>query len=338
MRGAVLYGPRDIRFEERDTPRIAQPTDAIVKLSATSVCGSDLWPYRGIQAVSEPTPMGHEYCGIVEDVGRSVTKIKPGQFVIGSFFASDNTCPNCQFGYQSSCQHREFVGGAQAPVMRVPLADGTLVATTDVPTKDLIPSFQAVSDVMGTGWFAADAANVKPGSTVVVVGDGAVGLLAVLSAKQMGAERIIAMSRHETRQKIAREFGATDIVAERGDAGVARIMGLTRGVGAHSVLECVGTQESMAQAIRCTRRGGYVSYVGVPHGVELKGEDLFFAHVHLHGGPAPVRRFLPKLIDLVWSGKINPGKVFDLTLPLDQIAEGYRAMDERRAIKALLQP
>ena len=338
MRGAVLYGPRDIRFEQRDTPRITQPTDAIVKLSATSVCGSDLWPYRGIQAISEPTPMGHEYCGIVEDVGRSVTKIKPGQFVIGSFFASDNTCPVCQFGYQSSCQHREFVGGAQAPVMRVPLADGTLVATTDVPTKDLIPSFQAVSDVMGTGWFAADAANVKPGSTVVVVGDGAVGLLAVLSAKQMGAERIIAMSRHETRQKIAREFGATDIVAERGDAGVARIMELTRGVGADSVLECVGTQESMAQAIRCTRRGGYLSYVGVPHGVELKGEDLFFAHVHLHGGPAPVRRYLPKLIDLVWSGNINPGKVFDLTLPLDQVAEGYRAMDERRAIKALLQP
>ena len=338
MRGAVLYGPRDIRFEERDTPRITQPTDAVVRLSATSVCGSDLWPYRGIQAISAPTPMGHEYCGIVEDVGRSVTKIKPGQFVIGSFFASDNTCPVCQFGYQSSCQHREFVGGAQAPVMRVPLADGTLVATTDVPTKDLIPSFQAVSDVMGTGWFAADAANVKPGSTVVVVGDGAVGLLAVLSAKQMGAERIIAMSRHETRQKIAREFGATDIVAERGDAGVARIMELTRGVGADSVLECVGTQESMAQAIRCTRRGGYLSYVGVPHGVELKGEDLFFAHVHLHGGPAPVRRYLPKLIDLVWSGNINPGKVFDLTLPLDQVAEGYRAMDERRAIKALLQP
>ncbi len=338
MRGAVLYGPRDIRFEERDTPRITQPTDAVVRLSATSVCGSDLWPYRGIQAISAPTPMGHEYCGIVEDVGRSVTKIKPGQFVIGSFFASDNTCPVCQFGYQSSCQHREFVGGAQAPVMRVPLADGTLVATTDVPTKDLIPSFQAVSDVMGTGWFAADAANVKPGSTVVVVGDGAVGLLAVLSAKQMGAERIIAMSRHETRQKIAREFGATDIVAERGDAGVARIMELTRGVGADSVLECVGTQESMAQAIRCTRRGGYLSYVGVPHGVELKGEDLFFAHVHLHGGPAPVRRYLPKLIDLVWSGNINPGKVFDLTLPLDQVAEGYLAMDERRAIKALLQP
>jgi threonine dehydrogenase-like Zn-dependent dehydrogenase len=255
MRGAVLYGPRDIRFEERDAPKIIQSTDAIVELSATSVCGSDLWPYRGIQAVSEPTPMGHEYCGIVVDAGRGVTKIKPGQFVIGSFFASDNTCPNCQFGYQSSCQHGEFVGGAQAPLMRIPLADGTLVATTDVPTKDLIPSFQAVSDVMGTGWFAADAANVGPGSTVVVVGDGAVGLSAVLSAKQMGAERIIAMSRHETRQRIAREFGATDIVAERGDAGVAVIMELTRGVGAHSVLECVGTQESMSQAIRCARRG-----------------------------------------------------------------------------------
>ena len=257
MRGAVLYGPRDIRFEERDAPRITQPTDAVVRLSATSVCGSDLWPYRGIQTVSEPTPMGHEYCGIVEDVGRAVTRIKPGQFVIGSFFASDNSCPNCQFGYQSSCQYREFVGGAQAPMLRVPLAEGTLVATSDVPPKDLIPSFQAVSDVMGTGWFAADAANVKQGSTVVVVGDGAVGLLAVLSAKQMGAERIIAMSRHESRQKIAREFGATDIVAERGDAGVARVMELTRGIGAHSVLECVGTQESMTQAIRCARRGGH---------------------------------------------------------------------------------
>src|SRR5712671_1213180 len=338
MRGAVLYGPRDIRFEERDAPTITQPTDAIVRLSATSVCGSDLWPYRGIQAVSEPTPMGHEYCGIVEDVGRSVTKIKPGQFVIGSFFASDNTCPNCQFGYQSSCQHREFVGGAQAPVMRVPLADGTLVATTDVPTKDLIPSFQAVSDVMGTGWFAADAANVKSGSTVVVVGDGAVGLLAVLSAKQMGAERIIAMSRHQSRQKLAREFGATDIVTERGEEGMDRIKELTGGIGADSVLECVGTQESMMQAISSARKGGYVSYVGVPHGVELDGENLFYAHVHLHGGPAPVRRYLPDLIKLVWNKKINPGKVFDLTLPLDQVAEGYRAMDERRAIKALLRP
>jgi len=290
------------------------------------------------QPVTEPAPIGHEYCGIVEEVGRAVTSIKPGQFVIGSFFASDNTCPNCQAGYPSSCQHKEFVGGAQASRLRVPLADGTLVATPDVPSDDLIPSLLTLSDVMGTGWFAADAANVKPGTTVAVVGDGAVGLLGVLSAKQMGAERIIAMSRHESRQKLAREFGATEIVTERGDEGVARIKELTKGIGADAVLECVGTQESMMQAIRSTRPGGSVGYVGVPHGVELNGSELFFAHVHLHGGPAPVRRFLPALIDLVWNGKINPGKVFDLTLPLEQVAKGYRAMDERRAIKTLLRP
>jgi threonine dehydrogenase-like Zn-dependent dehydrogenase len=223
-------------------------------------------------------------------------------------------------------------------LLRVPLADGTLVATSDVPLQDLIPSMLTLSDVMGTGWFAADAANVKQGSTVAVVGDGAVGLLGVLSAKQMGAERIIAMSRHASRQKLAREFGATDIVSERGEEGVARIMELTKGVGADSVLECVGTKESMMQAINCARPGGYVSYVGVPHGVELNGEKLFFSHVHLHGGPAPVRRYLPELIKLVLNGKLNPGKVFDLTLPLDRVAEGYRAMDERRAIKAFLKP
>ena len=338
MRGTVLYGAHDVRFEERETPKIIKPTDAIVRISATCVCGSDLWPYRGISSFPGPSPMGHEYCGIVEEVGSAVRSIKPGQFVIGSFFASDNTCPNCQVGYQSSCQHAEFVGTAQAPLLRVPLADGTLVATPDVPPDNLIPSLLALSDVMGTGWFAADAANVKPGSTVTVVGDGAVGLLAVLSAKQRGAERIIAVSRHPSRQKLASEFGATDIVTERGDEGVARIKDLTHGVGADAVLECVGTQESMMQAIQSTRRGGYVAYVGVPHGVELNGETLFYAHVHLHGGPAPVRRFLPKLVDLVWNGKINPGKVFDLTLPLEQVAEGYRAMDERRAIKTLLRP
>ena len=338
MRGAVLYAPGDVRFEERDDPRIIKPTDAIISMSATCVCGSDLWPYRGANPITQPTPMGHEYCGIVEEVGSAVSAVKPGQFVIGSFFASDNTCPNCHAGYQSGCQHAEFVGGAQAPALRVPLADGTLVVTRDVPSNDLIPNLLALSDVMGTGWFAAEAANVKPGSTVAIVGDGAVGLLGVLSARQMGAERIIAMSRHESRQKLAREFGATDIVTERGDEGVARIKELTQGIGADSVLECVGTQESMMQAIGSTRKGGYMAYVGVPHGVELKGEELFYAHVHLHGGPAPVRRFLPELIDLVWKGKINPGKVFDLTLPLDQVAEGYRAMDERRAIKTLLRP
>src|SRR6516165_9305064 len=288
--------------------------------------------------MAQPTPMGHEYCGIVEEVGRDVRNIKPGQFVVGSFATSDNTCVICRDGYQSSCVQREFMSTAQANLLRVPLADGTLVATDDVPPKEMIPSLLATSDVLGTGWFAADAANVKPGSTVVVVGDGAVGLLGMLSARQMGAERIIVMSRHEKRQQLAREFGATDIVSERGDEGVVRVMEMTNGVGADSVLECVGTRQSMMQAIRCTRKGGHVSYVGVPHEVELNGAELFFTHVHLHGGPAPVRRYLPQLIELVLNGKIDPGKVFDLTLPLEQVAEGYRAMDERRAIKALLQP
>jgi len=338
MRGAVLYGPRDVRFEQRDDPKIMKPTDAVIRMAATCVCGSDLWPYRGLQPVPAPTPFGHEYCGVVEEVGREVTKIKPGQFVVGSFFASDNTCPNCKAGYQSSCQNRELVGGAQAGRLRVPLADGTLVATPGIPSEDLIPSLLAASDVLGTGWFAADAANVSPGKTVVVVGDGAVGLLGVLSARQMGAERIIAMSRHERRQTLAREFGASDIVTERGDEGVKRVKEMTGGIGADSVLECVGTQEAMMQAIRSARPGGYVSYVGVPHGVKLDGAEVFFAHVRLHGGPAPVRRYLPHLIDLIWNRKINPGKVFDLTLPLDQVAEGYRAMDERRAIKTLLRP
>jgi threonine dehydrogenase-like Zn-dependent dehydrogenase len=338
MQGTMLYGPRDIRFEDRPEPKIIRPTDAILRLSATCICGSDLWPYRGIAEVKEPTPMGHEYCGIVEEVGKEVRNIKPGQFVVGSFATSDNTCVICRDGYQSSCRQREFMTTAQAPMLRVPLADGTLVAALELPPKELIPSLLATSDVLGTGWFAADAANVKPGSTAVFVGDGAVGLLAVLSAKQMGAERIIAISRHESRQKLAREFGATDILAERGEEGVARLKDLTKGIGADSVLECVGTQEAMMQAIRSTRPGGFVSYVGVPHGVELDGAELFFAHVHLHGGPAPVRRYLPELINLVLNEKIKPGKVFDLTLPLNQVAEGYRAMDERRAIKALLRP
>src|SRR5688572_1876413 len=271
MEATVLYAARDVRFEDRAEPTILEPTDAVIRLPFTCICGSDLWPYRGIQPVSSPTAMGHEYCGFVEEVGRDVTAVKPGQFVIGSFFASENTCPHCRHGYQTSCQRFEPVVGAQAPHMRVPLADGTLVATRDLPDTDMVPSLLALSDVMGTGWFAADAANVKPGATVVVVGDGAVGLLGVLSAKQMGAERIIAMSRH-------------------------------------------------------------------PHGVSLDGQQLFFSHVRLHGGPAPVRNYLPKLLDLVFNRTINPGKVFDLVLPLAQVAEGYRAMDERRAIKTLLQP
>ena len=338
MRGTVLYAPRDVRSEERDDPKIVEPTDAIIRPSATCVCGSDLWDYRGINPVAEPTPMGHEYCGIVEEVGGEVRNIKPGQFVIGSFFASDNTCPHCRAGFQSSCQHRESVRGAQAELLRVPLADGTLVTILDRPSAELLPSLLSLSDVMGTGWFAAVCANVQPGMTVAVVGDGAVGLLGVLSAAKMGAERIIAMSRHEPRQQLARTFGATDIVTERGEEAVARTKDMTHGVGADATLECVGTSEAMTQALRSTRPGGFVGYVGVPHGVNIAGEELFYSHVGLRGGPAPVRRFLPGLIDQVCNGDIDPGKVFDLTLPLDRVAEGYRAMDERRAIKALLCP
>lgn len=340
MRVAVMYAPGDVRVEERPDPQILEPTDAIIRLAATCICGSDLWPYRGIDVVAGPRTMGHEYAGIVEQVGSAVTTVSPGQFVVGSFFASDNTCEICQAGYQTSCIHREFAcpGGAQAEFMRVPLADGTLVATPGIPDADLVPSLLAASDVLGTGWFGAVAAEVGPGKTVAVVGDGAVGLLAVLAAKQLGAERIISMSRHESRQRLAREFGATDIVEERGAEGVAKIKELTGGLGAHSVIEAVGTQESMMQAIRSTRPGGHVGYVGVAHGVELPGEELFYSHVHLHGGPAPVRRFLPELIDLIWTRQINPGKVFDLELPLDQAAAGYEAMHQRRAIKVLLRP
>ncbi len=340
MQGTMLYGPRDVRFEKRPDPTIREPTDAIIRIVAACVCGSDLWPYRGIEPIPQPRPMGHEYVGVVEQVGSQVSRIQPGQFVVGSFFASDNTCVICQAGYQSRCIHAEPIGaeGAQAEWLRVPLADGTLVATPDLPPADLVPSLLAASDVLGTGWFAAVAAEVEPGKTVAVVGDGAVGLLAVLAARQLGAERIIAMSRHAPRQRLARAFGATDIVTERGDAGVAQIKELTGGLGAHSTIEAVGTQESMLQAIRATRPGGYVGYVGVAHGVELPGEELFFAEVHLHGGPAPVRRFLPELVALIWNRTINPGQVFDLELPLAEVAEGYRAMDERRAIKALLWP
>ncbi|WBB68378.1 zinc-dependent alcohol dehydrogenase family protein [Micromonospora sp. WMMD812] len=340
MRGAVLHAPGDVRVEEREDARILLPTDAIIRVSAACVCGSDLWPYRGVEVVNGPSPMGHEYVGVVQEVGSEVTTIKPGQFVVGSFFASDNTCAICRAGYQSSCLHREPIGGlgAQAEFLRIPLADGTLVATPDLPPADLFPDLLAASDVLGTGWFGAVAAEVGPGRTVAVVGDGAVGLLAVLAAKQFGAERIIAVSRHEPRQKLALHYGATDVVTERGDEGVARIKDLTDGLGAHSVIEAVGTQESMMQAIRSTRAGGHVGYVGVAHGVQLPGEELFFSHVHLHGGPAPVRRFLPELIDLIWNRRIDPGKVFDLTLPLHQAADGYQAMDERRAIKVLLTP
>ena len=335
MRGVIMHAPGDVRVEDRENPVIIEPTDAIIRVAASCICGSDLWPYRGAEPVDH-SPMGHEYVGVVTEIGSDVKNVKIGDFVVGSFFASDNTCEICQAGYQSRCVHATGLDGTQAEYARIPLADGTLVATPGQPEADLIPSLLAASDVLGTGWFAAVAAEAGPGKTVAVVGDGAVGLLGILAARELGAERIIAMSRHADRQALAREFGATDIVEERGEEGVAKIKELTGGLGAHSVIEAVGTQESMMQAIRATRAGGHVGYVGVSHDVSLDGLELFFSGVHLHGGPAPVRRFLPQLIQLIWDRKIEPGMVFDLTLPLEQAADGYTAMDERRATKVLL--
>lgn len=338
MQGTVLHGPGDIRFEEVPEPRLEQPTDAIVRIAATCVCGSDLWPYRGLQDIKGPTRMGHEYCGYVEELGPAVRGLRKGQFVVGSFVSSDNTCPACSIGYQSSCEQRRFVSEAQSPLLRVAHAGGTLVPAPEVPDAALLPGLLACSDVLGTGWYAADAARVRPGGTVVVVGDGAVGQMAVLAAREQGAGRIIIMSRHPARQQLARRFGATDIVAERGEEGVGAILEMTRGVGADSVLECVGTDAAVHQALGVTRRGGSMAFVGVPHGVQLSGAALFMSQLRMEGGPAPVRRFLPDLMARVLEGRMDPSPVFDLRLPLGEVAEGYRAMDERRAIKVLLMP
>ncbi|MGN9910078.1 zinc-dependent alcohol dehydrogenase family protein [Phytohabitans sp. LJ34] len=338
MRGVVMYTAGDVRVEERDDPKIVEPTDAIIRLTATCICGSDLWPYRGIEPADHQV-MGHEYVGVVEEVGARVRTLEVGDFVVGSFAIGDGTCEICRAGYPSQCPNRQFVSqtiGTQAEKARIPYADGALVATPGQPDPELIPSLLAASDVLGTGWFGAVAAEVGPGKTVAVVGDGAVGLMGVLAAKQLGAERIIAMSRHPQRQKRALEYGATDIVTERGDAGVAKIKELTGGLGAHSVIEAVGTQESTMQAIGATRPAGHIGIVGVNYEVSIPGPAVFFSGVHVHGGPAPVRRFLPELIQLIWDREIDPGKVFDLTLPLEQAAEGYKAMDERRAVKVLL--
>lgn len=339
MRAVIMDAPGKITVGEREDPKILKPTDAIIRITATCICGSDLWPYRGVEPVDR-TPMGHEYVGIVEEVGSEVKTVRPGDFVVGSFVISCGECEICESGYPSKCVNFEFVSvtiGTQAEKARIPYADGTLVKTPGMPDPELVPSLLAASDVLGTGWFAADAAQAGPGKTVVVVGDGAVGLMGVLAAKQMGAERIIAMSRHPERQRLAREYGATDIVEERGDAGVAKIKELTGGLGAHSVLEAVGTKESLRQAIRSCRPGGHIGFVGVAHdGVTIPADELFFAEVHLHGGPAPVRRYLPELIQLIWDRKIDPGKVFDLTLPLADAATGYEAMDQRTATKVLL--
>ncbi|PYY33136.1 IMP dehydrogenase [Curtobacterium sp. MCJR17_055] len=337
MRGVVMNAPGDVTVEEREDPTIVEPTDAVIRLAATCICGSDLWPYRGAEPVDH-WPMGHEYVGVVEEIGADITTVQPGDFVVGSFWASDNTCEICQARYQSFCTHRVLMGtiGTQSTKARIPLADGTLVKTPGLPDADLIPSLMAASDVLGTGWFAAVAAEVGPGKTVAIVGDGAVGLCAVIAAKQLGTDRIIVSSRHAHRQALARDFGATDVLEERGDDFIAMVKELTDGLGAHSTVEAVGTQGAMDQAIGATRPGGHLGFVGVSHDLTITGDTLFGCGVSIHGGPAPVRRFLPELIQLIWDREIDPGKVFDLTLPLDQAAEGYKAMDERRATKVLL--
>jgi threonine dehydrogenase-like Zn-dependent dehydrogenase len=337
MYGAVIHAPGDVRYEEREDPAIIEPTDAIVRTVAACVCGSDLWRYRGISPVPKPVPIGHEYCGIVEAVGDAVTTVKVGDFVVGGFNPGDNTCPVCRKGAQANCQNGTHYAGCQADKIRIPFADGTLLATPELPAEDLIPSILALSDVMCTGWHAAVSAGVGPGKSVAVVGDGAVGLCGVLAAVQLGAETVIAMSRHESRQKVATEFGATHIIAERGEDGIAKIKELTDGIGADCVLECVGTEDARLQAVGCVRDGGNIGLVGVPHG-ELPVDQLFWRNVGIKGGPAHCRQYLPELLELVLARTINPGLVFDLELPLSEIAEAYAAMDERRAIKSLVRP
>ncbi|MEO7981171.1 MAG: zinc-dependent alcohol dehydrogenase family protein [Sporichthyaceae bacterium] len=349
MRATLIHAPRDIRVEDVPDPSVQRPTDAVVRVVASCVCGSDLWPYRGVAETTEPHRIGHEFVGVVEELGSGVATLKVGDFVIAPFALSDGTCVHCRNGVHTSCEHGAWWGGedseglmvdgGQGEAVRVPMADGTLVATPEMPDDSMLASLLTLSDVMGTGHHAALSAGVGKGATVVVVGDGAVGQCAVLAARRLGAERVIAMSRHADRQELARTFGATDVVAERGDEGVAKVTELLGGIGADAVLECVGTKESMQQAIDAARPGGRVGYVGVPAGgAELPIQQLFGSNVSVGGGVAPVRGYLPELLTDVLSGAIDPGRVFDLVLPLDQAPEAYAAMDERRSIKTMLRP
>ncbi len=338
MRVTTIHAAGDIRLEERPEPTIQAPTDAVIKITAGCICGSDLWPYRGENPITAGSTIGHEMVGVIEEVGSEVRTFQAGDFVIVPFCTCDNTCANCANGAQSACVNGGFTTGGQGEYGLVEQAEGSLVKTDQMPDPDMIPSLLALSDVFPTGWHCAVSARVRKGHTVVVVGDGAVGLCGVLAAVQMGAEKVIAMSRHESRQQVARAFGATHVVAERGVEGAKRIKEITGGVGADAVLECVGTDDSMRMAFQAARPGAMVGFVGVPHGVKLPVDRMFAKNVGLAGGVAPVRRYLPELLDLVTSGTVNPGLVFDSVMPLAEVAEGYRAMDERRAIKVLLQP
>ncbi|WP_232548810.1 zinc-binding dehydrogenase [Propioniciclava soli] len=337
MFGAVIHAPGDVRHEERTDPVIEHPTDAVIRTVAACVCGSDLWRYRGISEVTEPTPIGHEYVGVVEEVGGDVTTVAPGDFVVGGFTHSCGTCAACRAGATCNCLNGGGYAGCQAEKIRIPNADGTLLTVPGPVDDDLVPSLLALSDVMCTGWHGAVSARVEPGANVVVVGDGAVGLCAVLSAATMGAGKVIALSRHADRQAVATEFGATHIIAERGEEAIAQIKELTDGIGADCVIECVGTQDARLTAVDACRVGGDIGLLGVPHG-DLPVDQLFWQNKGLKGGPAHVRAYLPHLLELVLSRQINPGRVFDLELPLAEIGEAYAAMDERRAIKTLVRP
>lgn len=349
MLATVLHAARDVRVEEVPDPVLSTGADAIVRVVAACVCGSDLWPYRGVTPTDEPRRIGHEFVGVVEQVGDEVARVRVGDFVIAPFYVCDGTCVNCRNGVSTSClnggwwgsddRFGGFADGGQGERVRVPLADGTLAVVPGPVGDDEIPGLLTLSDVMGTGYHAAVSAGVTAGDTVAVVGDGAVGLCAVIAAKRLGATTIIAMSRHPQRQALAREFGATHIVEERADAGIERIRELTGGIGADRVLECVGTKESMDQALRSTRPGGTVGYVGVPNGgPELPIRPMFNRNIGVNGGVAPVRGYIEELLPDVRSGAIRPGLVFDLEVPLADAAEAYAAMDERRATKVLLRP
>ena len=343
MKAAIFKGKGNITIEERPTPTIKSPTDAVVRVVRSCVCGSDLWYYRGLAPHSEG-PIGHEFIGVVETVGEDVKDIKAGDFVITPFAISDGVCPHCQAGFHTACVNGGFFGGGdegmgcQAEYVRVPHADGTLAK---VPKKDYtddeLASLLTLSDVMGTGYHAAMSAEVKEGQTVAVVGDGAVGLSGVLSAKILGAKRIILLaSTHENRHKIAKEFGATDIITARGDEAVKELMALTNNIGADAVLECVGTKQANDTCFAIARPGAIVGRVGLPHEVEINALGTFFRNVGMRGGPAPTRAYIDKLLDAVLNGEINPGKVFDFTTDIDGIPQAYKEMDERRAIKSLI--
>jgi hypothetical protein len=340
----MMYAAGDVRVQNVPDAKIVRPTDAVIRITRACVCGSDLWPYKELPATPGGRPMGHEAIGVVEAVGRDVTKVKVGDFVVMPFAYSDGTCEFCQEGLQTSCIHGGFfgvgdVGGAQAEALRVPQADGTLVPLPVREDHALVASLLTLSDVMGTGHHAALAARVRRGKTAAVIGDGAVGLCGVIAAKRLGAERIIVLGRHPDRIALARDFGATDVVSERGDAAVARVRELTGGHGAHSVLECVGSEQAMATAMAIARPGGTVGRVGVPHyEATPASQPAFYGNVTVSGGPAPVRAYIGELLPDVLEGRIQPGRVFDRTVGLEGVPDGYRAMNERKALKVMVKP